>query len=100
MDQAEEPVSRSTGRAMLSLPYAETESTPPVKTVDVCELTVAFMAVTVVMNCMTMSTSELEFSTGTSVGSKFRVTSGPVYLEVSRPPKRMVPLVASAGSNR
>lgn len=69
---------------------------PPSKICDVWSETVAFMAVTVVMNWRTRSSSELELVTCTSVGSKFNVTSGPVYLEVSMPPKRIVPLVSSA----
>ena len=36
---------------------------PPVKIWDVCESTVAFMAVTVVMNWRTRSSSELELVT-------------------------------------
>lgn len=87
-------MSRRTGRATLLLPNAVVESWPPEKTSFVFEPTVAFSAVTVVMNSRTSSSEELlEPLVEIDSGRMFKVTSGPVYLEVSIPPKRMVPLV-------
>jgi hypothetical protein len=81
-------VSRRTARAASSEPYAAVESVPPEKIVlSSPSLTVAEREVTVVMNWRTFPEMR--------EGRRLIVVRGEVNLDLSMPPKRTVPDVAS-----